>query len=417
MHVSRSLPNEQPRVLILGAGFGALSVIKRLKKTDYQVTVVSPRNHFLFTPLLFGTAVGTHEDRNVTEPIRSASPDHRFYHARCVQIHPEEGSVTCESVVDPVRFRLEYDTLIIAVGGRTQTFGIPGVSEHALFLKEISDARQIRQRLVGLLERATLPGVSPEEKQRQLNWVVVGGGPTGSEFAGELHDFVQDVAGLYPGSAPEVRISLMEASDELLPMFDEALREYAEDRFRREGVDVRKGERVSEVCAEKIVLAGGEEIPAGMVVWATGIRPFDWLQQTGLATSEKGFLLTDAFCRVKGQEQIYAIGDAAVMEEQSLPATAQVAQQQGRYLGKALRREERNKPVKPFRFRNRGMLASLGDSRALADLPVGSVKGRWAWWFWRSVYLTKLVGWRNKWNVLRDWMVTALFGRETSRIP
>jgi NADH:ubiquinone reductase (non-electrogenic) len=408
--------SSQAHVVILGSGFGAVQTAKHLNTSRARVTLISPRNHFLFTPLLVSTTTGKVGFRHISEPVRSACTDVTYRQAACTAIDPGARTVQCESPEDGGVFTEPYDHLVVAVGGENSTFGIEGVHGHAVFLKELRHAENIRHRLLGLLERAMLPETPESERRRLLHWVVVGGGPTGSEFAAELHDFLEEMKGTLGDLRPFARITLLEAAEDILPSFDQALQDYAEEHFRREGIDVRKNTPATTVHADRITLADGGEIPCGLVVWSTGIRPRSWVAESGLATDERGFLRTDAHCRVAGQQDVYAIGDCARVEDSSFPATAQLAQQQGRYLGKALRRRLRGKDVKPFRFRHLGMMASLGDKTAMADLPKGSIKGRTAWWIWRSVYFTKLMGGRNKLRLLGDWLHTRLFGRETSRI-
>jgi NADH dehydrogenase FAD-containing subunit len=404
-------------VILLGSGFAAMEVARGLKSRSHRVTMVSPRNHFLFTPLLTPSAVGTVELRNITKPVRDQLPDVTFYQARCVAIEPETKEIVCEAEGDENTFRLSYDQLVIAIGGENNTFGTPGVKEHAVFLKEAHQAHLIRQRILECLERASLPGISSQEKKQLLHWIVVGGGPTGAECMAEIHDWVEDVSTKYPESTDAVQLTLLEATDELLPGFDQALKEYAAKRFHREGVRVRKEAPAKEVRADRVILASGEELLCGLVVWSTGIRPRPEMEAFDLPVTDKGFLRTDETCRVIGKSDIYALGDTARMENRDDPVTAQLAQQQGAYLAKQFRRRAKGKAEQPFRFHNKGKLAYLGGRKALADTPVGSITGRMAWIFWRSVYLTKLMGWRNKWNVLRDWIQTGLFGRETSKIP
>lgn len=406
-----------PHVVILGSGFAAMEAARKLKPKHFRITVVSPRNHFLFTPLLTAAATGTVEERHITRPIRELLPRATTYQARCRFLDPDKQEVICTAYTGDPEFRLSYDRLVIAIGGENNTFGVPGVREHAVFLKEVSHAQSIRHRLLGSLERASLPGIPPEERRRLLHWIVVGGGPTGAECVAEMFDFLQDLSPSYSGEVSEVQLTLLEATDEILPGFDQALKDYAARRFHREGVRLLKERPAKDVQADRVVLSSGEELPCGLVVWSTGICPRPALKDLNLPLDEQGFLRTDSHCRVPGHASILALGDTARMENRKLPATAQVAQQQGAYAAALLNRERKGKPDKSFTFHHKGMLTYVGGRKALADTPAGSITGRAAWIFWRSVYLTKLVGWRNKWNVLRDWILTGLFGRETSRIP
>ncbi len=410
-------PNTRERLIILGSGFAAMSTLKSIDLERYHVTVVSTRNHFLFTPLLPSTTVGTVEFRSIIEPVRKARRGIEFYQGTCTAIDFEERCVTVDSVEPGTTFTLRYDVLVIAVGAWNNTFGIPGVVAHAHFLKQISDARRIREKVIECLERAEVPGIGPEERARLLHFVVVGGGPTGVEFAAELHDLLEDdLQKSYPNVESEVRITLFEAMRSILSTFDSDLREYTMRHFRRHGIEIRLGTPVSSVGDGYLELEGGERIPAGLIVWSTGYGP------TGLTSSlkvarERGRILTDEFLRIPEHPEVYAAGDCATIVGHSMPQTAQLAMQEGKYLARALNRRASERTVKPFRFNDLGMLAYVGDSKALADVPRRRIhlRGALTFLFWRSAYLTRLVGLKNKVLVAFDWMKTAVFGRDMSR--
>lgn len=402
-------------LVVLGSGFAAFSFIRRISTELYDVTLISPRNHFLFTPLLPGTTVGTLEFRSIIEPIRGLRPGIRYFHANCTGFGFEERTLACRAVDGSHEFKVPYDALVIAVGAAANTYGIPGVHEHALFLRELADARAIRQRLIDRLERASLPGISSAEVERLLHFVVVGGGPTGVELAAEMHDFLkQDLAHIFPHLRDGVRITLLEATDQILNSFDSTLSAYTLNHFRRQGIIVRTHSPVASVGAEAITLKDGTAIPYGMVVWATGNGPIPLVGNSSLPT-DHGRIITNEFFEVKGYVDIYAIGDCATIEKHGLPATGQVAQQQGKHLASILSDRGRGLQAQPFHYRNLGMLAYIGGARALADLASFKGRGYAAWLFWRSAYLTRLVSLKNKLLVLFDWFKARLFGRDVSR--
>ncbi|MEW6510450.1 MAG: FAD-dependent oxidoreductase [Bacteroidota bacterium] len=406
---------KSPRLLILGTGFGAFNLIRHIGR-DYQVTVVSPRNHFLFTPLLPSTTVGTLEFRSIIEPIRHARRDITFYHAAAVDVDPELGTVRCRGAVAGDQFDVPYDILVIAVGAVSNSFGVPGVEEHALFLRELNDARELRQGIIRCFERANLPGIPVEEKRRLVHFVVCGGGPTGVEFAAELNDFlVEDLQKSYPALVTEARITLVEATDEILSTFDERLRTYAMDLFRRQRIQVLTGALVVRVEPGAVHLNDGSVLRCGFLLWSTGNGPTQFARTAHLPKDAKHRFVTDSYFRVKGFENIYALGDCSIVERMTLPATSQVAQQQGKYLARALTQRIRAKTVTPFRYRHLGMLAYIGSDRALADLE--RIKGRgWATWlFWRSAYLSRIVSLKNKTMVVFDWVKAKIFGRDVSQ--
>jgi len=408
---------KKSNLVVLGSGFAAFSLLKQIDTNTFDVTAVSPRNYFLFTPLLPSTTVGTIGFRSIIEPIRTASPNVRYYHARCTHIDLEGKHVVCQGEVDHRQFRLPYDLLVVGVGMVSNTYGIPGVTEHGLFLKDTHDAQHIRRRIIECFEQAAQPGVTPRERKRLLHFVVVGGGPTGVEFAAEMHDFLrEDLEEAFPDLAPHVTITLLEAADQILNTFDEELRAYTTRLFQRRRIRVRTGSLVIRVDRESILLRDGTEIPYGLAVWSTGIGPTE-LARALPFPKDRGFrILTDEYFRVHGTESIYAIGDCALIEGKNFPATAQVAQQQGRFLARHLKRVERGRSVEAFRYRHYGMLAYVGGGKALADLENFKGRGFLTWLFWRSAYLTRLVSLKNKLRVLFDWFTTFIFGRDISRL-
>ncbi|HNT87783.1 MAG TPA: FAD-dependent oxidoreductase, partial [Candidatus Hydrogenedentes bacterium] len=352
----------RPRLLILGTGFASFSLVKAIDVDSYEVIIVSPRNHFLFTPLLPSTTVGTIEFRSIIEPIRTARRNIRFHQARCVRLDLENNIAHCEGFFRNTPFQLEYDLLVIGVGMVSNTFGVPGVDQHAFFMKELADARAIRQRIIECFERASKPKRDLDEVRMLLHFVVVGGGPTGVEFAAEMHDFArQDLSRWFPDLMPYVKITLLEARNDILSAFDVKLSKYALRHFRRGGVHVRTGCQVAEVQENAVVLNTGENTPCGLVVWSTGIAANDLVRSIDVPKGPLQRLVTDRDFLVVGTRNVYAIGDCSILADQDLPATAQVAQQQGKHLAKHLNRKARRMPTKPFRYRHMGMLAYIGE--------------------------------------------------------
>lgn len=404
-----------PHILVLGTGFAAFSVLKNLDDR-YRVTVVSPRNHFLFTPLLPGTTVGTIEFRSIIEPIRHARKSLLFYHAAVESLDPHQKRVTCAGATAHEHFTVEYDVLIIAVGSMTSTYNVPGVTEYAVFLKELNDARILRQLVIRNFERANLPTASDQERRRLLHFVICGGGPTGVEFAAELHDFLrEDLRRSYPELTPKAKITVVEASEDILNTFDRKLRGYAEALFRRQEIKILTGSRVIRVTRDRVILKDRPPISHGLLLWSTGNGPTPFTLRAPLPKNPGGRIIVDEYFRVRGYRDIYSIGDCAVLENSPLPETAQVAQQQGKYLAYSLNRLGRSIPPRPFRYRHLGMLAYIGGNRALADLQNFKGHGWTTWIFWRSAYLTRVVSLKNKVLVLFDWMKARVFGRDVSQ--
>jgi len=363
-------------------------------------------------------------------------------------------------------FEVPYDQLIVSVGASTNTFGVKGVKEHCLFLKQLNDAIRFREQLGYAFEQASLPGLTDEQRIAQLTFVVIGAGPTGFELCGELRDFVaQDVPRLYKDLQKYVRVVLLEASDKVLMAFDSDLQAAALEKLRSNeqgiAIDVRLSAGVKEVSEEEIILSDGSTIKYALSLWAAGIGTLDFVRDTAASIPEqaahadqaRGRLATDSWLRVVGAPDIFAFGDCAHVVESPYPATAQVASQAGTYLGRlfadgynfnivdspptlppgspgesTLRHQlstldaSKKGRAPPFSFLNLGILAYVGKSEALVQIAVGGgddkVKGAGAAGFalWRSVYLSKQYGLRNRILVAVDWAKARAFGRDLSRL-
>jgi len=404
------------KLVVLGTGWGSYSVLKNVDKKQYDVVVVSPRNHFLFTPLLCSTTVGTLEFRSIIEPVRNVHfrQAEDFHLSSAIKLDHKSKTLFCQSELATKDFyEIKYDKLVIGVGAVSNTFGIPGVEKHAFFLKELNDARKIRDRIISNFELAVQPQSTEADKEQLLHIVIVGGGPTGVEFGAELYDFLrEDVSRHYPGVQPKVKVTLIEGS-KILGSFDKRLREYAEKKIKKRKQFEILQSFVDEVKSDHVVLKEGTTIPCGLVVWSTGLAPRPFTKSLQLKKDRFGHILTDAKLRVIDAEKdtVYAIGDCADIESMHLPATAQVAERQGRWLAEHLN----GKTDEDFKFNNMGMLAYVGGYTGLSDLKPAKLKGFTAWFLWRSAYLTRLGSWKLRLQVPVDWMKTLLFGRDISR--
>lgn len=399
------------KITILGAGFAAFRFLKKIDTEKFDVTVVSLRNHFLFTPLLPSTTVGTIEFRSIIEPIRNIK-NINFIQSKGTNVDTENNNISCFDTDSKTVSKLNYDILIIAVGEVTNTFGLDGVDKHALFLKELSDARKIRTKVIDCFENASLPDIPEQKQKRYLRFIICGGGPTGVEFAAELHDFLEeDVKKKYKKLFEKSEIILIEAKDKILNSFNEKLIEYTTKLFNRQRIILKTNTYITEVREKQIKLNNGTVLDYGLLVWATGNTSTKFIKDSGFNLNKFGRVITESDFRVKGYDNIYAIGDCAEIENNPLPATAQVAQKQGLFLAKIFNSGNRRKK---FTFKNLGMLAYVGGGKALADTPQYKGSGFATFFLWRSAYLTKLVSFKNKLLVLFDWIKTSVFGRDVS---
>lgn len=404
------------RLLVLGTGFGAFALLRGIDRRAYDVTVVSPRNHFLFTPLLPSTSVGTLEFRTVVEPIRSRQPGQQFLLGKGTEIDIPGKQVRCRSVLCETEWDQPFDVLVIAVGCIPATFGVKGVEQHAIFLKEIEDARRIRQTLIANLERASLPGTSSEERARLLHMVAVGGGPTGVRFAGELYDLLKrDLPRSYPQLVDQVRVTVIDSHHSVLSTYDQQLRDYVQREFTRRGVTLRGDTKVEEVTERGIYLREREFLPCGLVLWSTGFSRNPLVAGLPWEKDKSGRLVTNDQLQVLNIPHVFALGDCACPQGESLPQLAQVAEQQGRYLAQSLNARARQQTVASFKWQPWGTSSFIGGSAAVAE---GSSKlaGFWAYQQWRAAIWTQLVSWRSKVLVPLDRFRAYVFGRDISRL-
>eukprot|EP00824_Muranothrix_gubernata_P003507 TRINITY_DN14399_c0_g1_i1.p1 TRINITY_DN14399_c0_g1~~TRINITY_DN14399_c0_g1_i1.p1 ORF type:complete len:467 (+),score=88.80 TRINITY_DN14399_c0_g1_i1:28-1401(+) len=408
----------KPRIVVLGAGWAGYPFIRRIDKIHNDVIVISPRNHFLFTPLLASTTTGTLSFRSITEEVRNVR-NVTFHAAHCVDIDTTDKKIVCQMDLGEHKpFTVPYDKLLIAVGCLNQTFGIPGVTEHCHFLKELNDARTIRVAVIDRLELASGPNTSKEERDRLLHFVIVGGGPVGVEFAAELHDFIStDGKKAFPGVADHFKITLIEATNKLLPMFDVSLAEYAKERLLSNKVNVLMNQKVVDVEKGRLKVADGDPIEYGLCVWSTGLAPRDFIKSLGppFEKNRQGRILTNEHLQVEGAPDVFAVGDCAARKDFPDPPNAQVAEQKAEYVATHLNKGMDASFDDSFVFRPRGMLAYIGGYKAIADLPSYKGKGEPAWLVWRSAYLYKQMSLKSRFNIVSEWARTFLFGRDVSR--
>lgn len=423
--------------------------MKGIDTSLYDVVCVSPRNHMVFTPLLASTCVGTLEFRSVAEPIAriqpaiSSEPGSYFFLANCQKVDTDNHEIHCQTIstdglqtLDPMDFKVSYDKLVIASGAEASTFGIKGVKEHAIFLREVHHAQEIRRKLLLNLMLSDVPGVSDDEKRRLLHCVVVGGGPTGVEFSGELSDFImKDVHKRYSHVKDYIHVTLIEAND-ILSSFDDRLRVYATKQLTKSGVRLVRG-TVKDVQPKKLVLSDGTDVPYGLLVWSTGVGPSSFIRNMDLPKAPGGRIGVDDWLRVPSAPDVFAIGDCSGYLESTgkptLPALAQVAEREGKYLAALLNNLGKAggghangggdmELGEAFVYKHLGSMATVGSYKALVDLRQSkeakgvSIAGFASWFIWRSAYLTRVVSWRNRFYVAINWLTTFVFGRDISRI-
>jgi NADH:ubiquinone reductase (H+-translocating) len=419
----RYAPWEKPRydefenkILVVGGGFGGFTAAKEIcnrirDREDVGVLVVAKDNFFTFWPMVAGIVSSDIDSRNVAQPLRRAliTAGASFRRAKLREIDHENKTATVGGGVE-----FSYDHLVIALGGQPNFFGIPGVEEHALTMRGIEDAEQIRNRVIERFEEVSLiRGEVPESK---LTFVVIGGGATGVETASELYNLVHEALEPdYPNIDPHrVRIFLLEALDHILPELDPALRRAARTRLQNQRIEVRTGAMAEEITEDCVRLKGGDNIPTENVIWTAGNRPNQAVYDFDLPADERNGIKVDEYLRVEDHPGIWALGDCAavpnIREEENgqvVPPNAQAAVQEGKAVARNVLAtiDGREDEMEPFEYRPLGQLVELGSDFAVNEVMGVRFTGTLAAVFWRLAYLTRLDSPQSKAHQMTDWLL------------
>jgi NADH dehydrogenase len=406
------------RIVVLGGGFAGVEATRVLERklggrSDVEILLVSDKNYLLFTPLLPQVASSLVEPRHIIQPIRDirGTGRFRFRRDRVVDIDLAGRRVLLAEGAIP------YDRLVIALGGVTPTFGVPGVEEHAVTYKQLDDAIVLRDHLIDLAEHADH---EPEAaaRRRMLTVCVVGGGYTGVELIAELQDFfLSYVVRRYRGiERGDCRLLLLEASTDILHGVHPTLAERARRKLWREGIEIRTNTRVTQVLAGAVEIAEGGAIPVGLTVWAAGVKGHPTLSRLPVERDKLGRLVVDAFMRLPAYPEVYGAGDAVTVEgkpEASIPIIP-AALAHARLAAGNIEAELRGRPLRTIDFAPRGMLVSLGENDAVVEVMGVRFSGYLAWLFWNALHLLKLVGFRKQLQVALDWSLAGVFPRDSA---
>jgi NADH dehydrogenase len=411
-------------VVILGGGFGGLYAARKLERAlppaSARVTLISDVNFMLYTPLLPGAAGGTLEPRHVVVPLREELKSTHLRLARVVGADPSRRQVTIRTPEDETE-TLAYDQLVVALGSISRSLPIPGLQEHAMGFKTLSEAIALRNRLVQTLEHAE--SIDDDEARHSLlTYVFVGAGYAGVEGVAELQDFAADVLEHYPRCRLHgLRFVLVEARDRLMPEISEGLADHAGAELRRRGIEIKLGTTIERVSAESTELSTGEVIPTRTVAWTAGVKPHPIVTRLGLPLDGTGRIAVDRFCQVEGHDDVWAIGDAAGVPDparpgQPCPPTCQHAIRQGGTVGANVAAALGAGHRRPFTYKTLGVFVDLGRHQAVAETLKIKWRGFPAWFLARSYHLSQMPGFRRRVRLVTDWTVGLLFGRDSSEL-
>ena len=383
-----------PHVVVIGAGFGGISATDELSKEGFRVTLLDRFPYNTFQPLLYQVATGGLNPGDVTYALRFFAARHegvRFRRAEVVAIDHDQQEVVCDDGV-----RIGFDYLVIANGITTNHFGIPGAEQYTMSMYTRAEALKVRDTIFGSLE--IVAGRSDPDTGG-FTVVIVGGGPTGVEMAGQLAELkTETIPSIYPELNPaRVHVVLVEMTEHLLAPFDDSLRKYALRELIKRGVDVRLKTAISEVEADRVDFKDGSSMPVDLVIWAAGVSGDPLIRDWGLPIGRAGRIEVNDDTRVVGEERIFAIGDGSIIVNNPLPQLGQPAIQMGKFAAKQIARLHRGLDTQTFSYFDKGIMATIGRGDAVLQMPVGlKMKGVLAWVGWIALHIAYLLGGRNR---------------------
>lgn len=405
--------NNKKKVIIIGAGFGGLWAARQLSKAPVDVMVISRENYHTFFPLLYQVAAAELEPGEISHPVRSILQEYRnadYLLDEVVDLDLDHKKVKTRG------HELSYDYLVIASGSKPHYFGIAGAAEHAYSLRTMEDAIRLRNHILTCFETASHES-DPQQRKKYLSFVIVGGGATGVEFAGALAELIKKpLARDFPEmDFREVKITLFEGMDHLMTAFSPKLREYTVSRLRKIGVDVQTEKIVSRVSEDGVFLKDGAAIQSATVVWTAGVSGNPLPTLSILKNQQVEVMPT---LQLNGRPEVYVVGDLArvVQDEQPLQMIATVAIQEGTWAAQNIRRQLEGNEPEPFIYHDPGTMATIGRNAAICHIGGLELTGFPAWVFWLGVHIVKLIGFRNRLQVLVSWLWDYLFYERAVRL-
>jgi NADH dehydrogenase len=400
--VNPASPTPLPHVVVLGGGFAGLTVVRALRSAPVRITIVDRRNHHLFQPLLYQVATAALNPSDIAYPIRSVLRSQRNARTLLARVDGIDRAARTVKLSDG---ELTYDWLVVATGATHSYFGNDGWEAWAPGLKTVEDALEIRRRVLSAFEAAERLA-DPARLAETLTFVVVGAGPTGVELAGALSEIGrQTVAKDFRSFDPrKLRVVLVEGADRVLPVYGQRLSTAARAQLERHGVEVRTDAKVTKIDQTGVWL-GGEHIAARTVLWAAGVAASPLGRALGAPIDRAGRVPVGPDLRVPGDERVFVVGDLMHFEQggKPLPGIAPVAIQSGRHAARAIQALVRGQAPKPFRYLDKGSLATIGRSAAVGQIGRLELTGFVAWWMWWLIHIAYLVGFRNRIVVMIGW--------------
>ncbi len=412
--------DSRPRIVIVGAGFGGIKLAKLLAKENVQVTLVDRHNYHLFQPLLYQVSTAILSTDEIAYPVRTffrKNKNVEFFMAKARGVDREKKLLLTN------HGELAYDYLVLAAGATTNFFGMKTVEEHSFGMKTLQEALHIRNHVLHMFERASKHEDDKETRCRMLTFVVVGGGPTGIEEAGAISELIEiQKKEFHNLDFDEVQVKLIEATPNVLPMMPQNLRDHTVEVLRKKGVDVMLDTQVVDYDGHVLKLKTGEKIPTDTVIWAAGVKAVPFIADCGGEIDRAGRIVVDEDLRVKGAEDVFAIGDCANFchgTERPLPTVAPVATQEAEVAYENIMTLIRGgSSLKPFRYNDLGAMATIGRCEAVVAKTKMNpeMTGFLAWCAWMFIHLLRLAGAHTNVTVAIKWLWNLLSGTRLGRI-
>ncbi|WP_425324470.1 NAD(P)/FAD-dependent oxidoreductase [Leptospira jelokensis] len=408
---------QKKKVVIIGAGFGGLQVIKSLANhRDYEIVVVDKKNHHLFQPLLYQVATAVLSPADIAIPTRSITTKYKnvkILFGEVSDINFEKKEIVFQNNTE------SYDYLILATGAKTGYFGNTQWQNKTLGLKNLKDALSIRRQILLSFEQAELIG-DYEKAKSLMHYVIIGGGPTGVELAGSIaelsHNIIRkDFRNIDSGMT---KVTLIEAGPRVLSAFSESSSQFTKSKLENRGVEVLTNSPVLDITDSGVVLKD-RVIESKTVIWAAGVEGSDLAKKISLNKDKSNRILVDEYCRTLDYQEVFVIGDAANFSKglsKPLPGVSPVAMQQGRYVAKYIQSLEKKRETSPFQYFDKGNMATIGRTDAVAEFGIFKLKGILGWLGWLFVHLVYQVGFKNKVSTLLSWVWSYLTFRAGSRL-
>ena len=404
------------RIVVLGSGFAGMQAVidlERLfrKSPDYEILLISDQNYVLFTPLLPQIASSQIDPRHIAQAVRDVRGHRRFRFLR----DTVQAIDLSNRRIDAASGAIEYDSLVIALGSRTNYFNVPGAREHTYDFKSLEDSIALREHVLDLCEHAD--HVTEEDVRRALlTFVVVGGGYTGVELLTDLRDFLFDYVVRHYRGIPRgtIRLVLVEASDSILNGIHPLLRAHAMKRLQSEGIEILYNSRVTRCFEGGIEINQKQNLQAATIVWTAGVRAHEIVEVLPGPHDRAGRAQVNEYLQMENFPEVFVAGDSAVASEQSAPQVAPVAIAHGKIAARNVAHRERNEPFESYRYVSQGMLVSLGARDAVVSVAGIQIHGSFAWLFWNAVHLYKLVNLKKQFQVAVDWSLGTIFPRDAA---